>query len=198
MNAVTETVAAEPVSGVEIFVPLNKLKKSPRNARKVPHGEAAIEALAASIQHKGMIQNLVVEPEVKADGTPTGCYFVTAGEGRRLAMLLRAKRKQIRKSEPVRCWLDTANDPAEVSLDENVTRTQMLGHVSRVSFDRKDYRAVCLFQAARSAYPKSWRRAAWNKHLRGGCGILRCGISVASPSRGRLVDLLARLSAQHI
>src|SRR3546814_4570549 len=65
MNAVTETAAAEPVSGVEIFVPLAKLKKSPRNARKVPHGEAAIEALAASIQHKGLIQNLVVEPEVK-------------------------------------------------------------------------------------------------------------------------------------
>ncbi|ATE66254.1 MULTISPECIES: ParB/RepB/Spo0J family partition protein [Sphingomonadaceae] len=125
MNAVTETVAAEPVSGVEIFVPLAKLKKSPRNARKVPHGEAAIEALAASIQHKGLIQNLVVEPEVKEDGTPTGYYLVTAGEGRRLAMLLRAKRKQIKKSEPVRCWLDTQNDPSEISLDENVTRTPM-------------------------------------------------------------------------
>jgi ParB family chromosome partitioning protein len=125
MNAVTQTVAVEPVSGVEIFVPLAKLKKSPRNARKVPHGEAAIEALAASIQHKGLIQNLVVEPETKEDGTPTGYYLVTAGEGRRLAMLLRAKRKQIKKSEPVRCWLDTANDPAEVSLDENVTRTPM-------------------------------------------------------------------------
>ncbi|TPE64446.1 ParB/RepB/Spo0J family partition protein [Sandaracinobacter neustonicus] len=125
MNAVTETVAAEPVSGVEIFVPLAKLKKSPRNARKVPHGEAAIEALAASIQHKGLIQNLVVEPEAKEDGTPTGYYLVTAGEGRRLAMLLRVKRKQIKKSESVRCWLDTANDPAEISLDENVTRTPM-------------------------------------------------------------------------
>ena len=125
MNAVTETVAAEPVSGVEIFVPLAKLKKSPRNARKVPHGEAAIEALAASIQHKGLIQNLVVEPETKEDGTPTGYYLVTAGEGRRLAMLLRAKRKQIKKSEVVRCWLDTANDPSEISLDENVTRTPM-------------------------------------------------------------------------
>jgi len=31
-----ETTAAEPVSGIEIFVPLNKLKKSPKNARKVP------------------------------------------------------------------------------------------------------------------------------------------------------------------
>lgn len=125
MNALTGTVAAEPVSGVEIFVPLAKLKKSPRNARKVPHGEAAIEALAASIQHKGLIQNLVVEPETKEDGTPTGYYLVTAGEGRRLAMLLRAKRKQIKKSEAVRCWLDTANDPSEISLDENVTRTPM-------------------------------------------------------------------------
>ena len=125
MNAVTETVVAEPVSGVEIFVPLAKLKKSPRNARKVPHGEVAIEALAASIQHKGLIQNLVVETEVQEDGTPTGHYLVTAGEGRRLAMLLRAKRKQIKKSEPVRCWLDTANDPSEISLDENVTRTPM-------------------------------------------------------------------------
>ncbi|RIV83982.1 ParB/RepB/Spo0J family partition protein [Aurantiacibacter xanthus] len=125
MNAVTETTAAEPVSGVEIFVPLNKLKKSPRNARKVPHGTSAIEALAASIAHKGLIQNLVVEPEVKDDGTPTDFYFVTAGEGRREAMLLCAKRRTMKKSDPVRCWLDTENDPSEISLDENVTRTPM-------------------------------------------------------------------------
>ena len=91
----------------------------------MPHGDAAIEALAASIQHKRMIQNLVVEPETNEDGTPTGCYLVTAGEGRRLAQLLRAKRKQIKKTEPIRCWLDTENDPAEISLDENVTRTNM-------------------------------------------------------------------------
>jgi len=110
-----ETTAAEPVSGIEIFVPLNKLKKSPKNARKVPHGEAAIEALAASIEHKGLIQNLVIEPEMKGD-KPTGAYFVTAGEGRRLAYLLRAKRRQIEKNHPVRCRLDTENDPSEISL----------------------------------------------------------------------------------
>lgn len=124
MNAVTQTAAAEPVSGVDIFVPLNRLRKSPNNARKVPHGEAAIEALAGSIHAKGMIQNLVIEPEMKGDA-PTGCYLVTAGEGRRLAQMLRAKRKQIKKNEPIRCYLDTANDPGEVSLDENVTRTPM-------------------------------------------------------------------------
>ena len=56
-----ETVVA---SGTEIFVPLNKLKKSPKNARKTPHGEAAIEAYAASIVAKGILQNLVVEPEL--------------------------------------------------------------------------------------------------------------------------------------
>jgi ParB family transcriptional regulator, chromosome partitioning protein len=43
------------VSGSEIFVPLNKQKKSPKNARKMPHGEAAIEALAGSIATNGML-----------------------------------------------------------------------------------------------------------------------------------------------
>jgi hypothetical protein len=57
-----QTTIKEANNGGEIFIPLNKLKKSPRNARKMPHGEAAIEALAASIAAKGMLQNLVVEP----------------------------------------------------------------------------------------------------------------------------------------
>ena len=34
-------------SGTERFIPLNKLKKSPNNARKTPHSEASIEAYAA-------------------------------------------------------------------------------------------------------------------------------------------------------
>jgi len=121
----TKTVVNVVASGSEVFVPLSKLKKSPKNARKMPHGDAAIEALAGSIAAKGMLQNLVVEPEVDAEGVETGCYLVTVGEGRRLAQLLRAKRKQIKKSEPIRCVLDTANDPREISLDENVTRTDM-------------------------------------------------------------------------
>jgi ParB family chromosome partitioning protein len=123
----TDTVNIEAVtaSGTEIFVPLNKLKKSPRSARKTPHSEAHVEALAASVAVKGMLQNLVVEPEQDADGGPTGSYLVTIGEGRRLAQLLRAKRKQIKKTEPIRCVLDTENDPQEISLDENVTREAM-------------------------------------------------------------------------
>ncbi|MHC2331759.1 ParB/RepB/Spo0J family partition protein [Bradyrhizobium sp. USDA 4454] len=111
--------------GTEVRIPLGKLKKSPKNARKKPHSEAAIEALAASIAVKGILQNLVVEPELDGEGAATGFYLVTIGEGRRLAQLLRVKRKEIKKSEPIRCIVDTANDPHEISLDENVTRESM-------------------------------------------------------------------------
>lgn len=112
-------------SGTEVFIPLNKLKKSPRNARKTPHSEAIIEAYAASIAAKGIFQNLVVEPELDGEGTETGFYLVSIGEGRRLAQLLRVKRKQIKKTEPIRCVIDTVNDPHEISLDENITREDM-------------------------------------------------------------------------
>lgn len=114
-----------PVSGTEVLIPLNKLKKSTNNARKTPHSEAAIEGYAASIAAKGILQNLVVEPELDGEGTVTGFYLVTIGEGRRLAQLLRVKRKEIKKTEPIRCIIDTANDPHEISLDENVTRENM-------------------------------------------------------------------------
>ncbi|MFZ2159517.1 MAG: ParB N-terminal domain-containing protein [Bradyrhizobium sp.] len=121
----TKNVEIVTESGTERFIPLNKLKKSPNNARKTPHSEASIEAYAASIAAKGILQNLVVEPEVDTDGAATGFYFVTIGEGRRLAQLLRVKRKEIKKTEPIRCVIDTANDPHEISLDENVTRENM-------------------------------------------------------------------------
>src|SRR5882672_6568432 len=111
-------------NGTEIFIPLSKLKKSPKNARKTPHSEVAIEAYAASIAAKGILQNLVVEPELDAEGAATGFHFVTIGEGRRLAQLLRVKRKEIKKTA-IRCIVDTTNDPHEISLDENVTRENM-------------------------------------------------------------------------
>jgi ParB family chromosome partitioning protein len=121
----TDTTQVPVVTGSMIEVPLNCLKKSPRNARRMPHGEAAIGALAASIAAKGVLQAPVVEPELDEAGAATGFYLVTIGEGRRLALTLLAKRKAIRKAEPVRCLVDTANDPHEISLDENVTRTDM-------------------------------------------------------------------------
>ena len=123
----TNTTTALPITRneSEVFIPLNKLKKSPRNARRTPHSSASIEAKAASILAKGILQNLVVEPELNAQGEKTGFFLVTIGEGRRLAQMLRAKRKQIKKTEPIRCVIDTVNDAQEISLDENVTREAM-------------------------------------------------------------------------
>jgi ParB family chromosome partitioning protein len=122
MTAKTEVIFE---SGTEIDVPLSRLKKSPKNARKVAHTEAAIEALAASIGAKRMLHPLIVEPEVAEGGEPTGSYLVTIGEGRRLAQRLRAKRGEIRKTEPIRCVVETLLDAHEISLDENVTREGM-------------------------------------------------------------------------
>jgi len=119
----TDQAQIIPQDGDVIDVPLNKLKKSPRNARRTPHAEADVDALAASIAVKGVLQAPVVEPETDKAGAPTGCYLVTIGEGRRLALALLAKRKQIKKTEPVRCVVDLTNNPHEISLDENVTRT---------------------------------------------------------------------------
>ncbi|MGE5567247.1 MAG: ParB/RepB/Spo0J family partition protein [Parcubacteria group bacterium] len=111
--------------GAVVDIPLNRLKKSSKNVRKVAHTDADVEARAASIGAKGMIQPPVVEPEFGEEGQPTGYYLVTAGESRRLALCLRAKRKEIRKTEPVRCVIDTVNDPSEISLDENINRTDL-------------------------------------------------------------------------
>jgi ParB-like chromosome segregation protein Spo0J len=38
---------------------------------------------------------------------------------------MRVKRKEIKKTEPIRCIIDIANDAHEISLDENVTRENM-------------------------------------------------------------------------
>ena len=64
----TQQVEIVHQDGDVIDVPLNKLKKSPRNARRTPHAEADIEALAASIAVKGVLQAPVVEPETDAAG----------------------------------------------------------------------------------------------------------------------------------
>src|ERR1700736_6757351 len=111
-------------TGAAVFLPLNKLKKSPRNVRKVPHTKAEVEAIAASIGARGLLQNLAVEPETKQE-KPTGCYLVTFGEGRRLAQRLRAKQGEIRKDEPIRCVIDAEANPEEISLAENVIRSGM-------------------------------------------------------------------------
>jgi ParB family chromosome partitioning protein len=112
-------------SGGHVFIPLNRLIKSPDNVRKVPHSAATLDGLRASIAAKGVLQNLIVRPETNIEGTETGFYLVTAGEGRRLAQIARAKAGEIEIDEPMPCVIRTSDDAQEVSLDENVTREAM-------------------------------------------------------------------------
>ena len=82
MTTKTQTPTV-PEHGETVFIPLNKLKKHPQNARKTPHSEASIEAKAASIAAKGILQNLVVEPETDAEGagsSPRRCLPPAQGE----------------------------------------------------------------------------------------------------------------------
>nr|WP_313635084.1 ParB N-terminal domain-containing protein [Brevundimonas diminuta] len=116
---------AEPAHRAEIIVPLNRLKASPNNARKVKHSAAAIEALAASIRSKGVLQAPVVEIERDGKGRVTGNYLVTIGEGRRQALRMLVKRKAIKRTHPVKVVVDALNDAHEISLDENITREAM-------------------------------------------------------------------------
>lgn len=120
-----QTVVTEPQHGAEITVPLNRLKASPKNARKTPHSPATIEAFAASIKAKGVLQPPVVEIERDGEGAPTGNYLVTIGEGRRQGLRLLAKRKTIKRTHSVRVIVDAENDAHEISLDENMTREAM-------------------------------------------------------------------------
>ena len=125
IEAADPAAASPPGHGAPILVPLNRLKASPRNARKVKHSAAAIEALAASIRAKGVLQPPVVEIERDGEGAPTGDFLVTIGEGRRQALRLLVKRKAIKRTHPVRVIVDADNDAHEISLDENITREAM-------------------------------------------------------------------------
>jgi ParB family chromosome partitioning protein len=105
-------------------IPLNKLKPSPANVRKTG-ADLGLEEFAASIAAHGLIQPLVVEPERNGEGSETGCYLVTAGERRRKALRLLAKQRRIKKTEPIPCLMKADGIASEISLAENVIRTNM-------------------------------------------------------------------------
>jgi ParB family chromosome partitioning protein len=101
-----------------INIPLSQLVPSPANVRKT-YSTAGIEGLAANIAAVGLLQNLQVQ---KAGN---GKFEVVAGERRRRALNLRAKRKEIKKDEPIPCHVLTNEHAREVSLSENEMREAM-------------------------------------------------------------------------
>lgn len=101
-----------------LMVPLNKLVVSPRNVRRKDR-KVDIDALAASIDANGLLQNLCVVP------TAEGTFEVDAG-GRRLAALKKlAREKAIPRDFTVPCQIVALENGREVSLIENVHRVAM-------------------------------------------------------------------------
>jgi ParB family chromosome partitioning protein len=116
--------ANKAVAAVGVFqqIPLSKLRLSPRNVRSAADREQDQEGLAAlaeSIAHVGIIQNLVVTAQ------DDGFYDVEAG-GRRLAaseMLVAAKR--LSADTPVNCLVVPLEQALTASLTENTLRKEM-------------------------------------------------------------------------
>ena len=112
------------IASVTKDIPLNKLKPSPANVRKTGT-DVGLEEFAASIAAHGLLQPLVVEPERNGEGEETGWYLVTAGERRRKALRILAKQKRIKRNEPIPCLIKADGIASEISLAENVIRTNM-------------------------------------------------------------------------
>ena len=105
-------------------IPLSKLVPSKENVRKTD-ATSALAELIASIDAHGLLQNLTVRPLRTSNGKPSGTFEVIAG-GRRLAAMKRlVKRKRMGKNFAVPCYVRDEDDPVEVSLAENVTRTSV-------------------------------------------------------------------------
>lgn len=113
----TPQVPAQP-SQQMLLVPLSRLHPSRRNVRKT--AGPSIEALAASIERVGLLQNLTVT--LAADG---GHYEVVAGGRRFAALKLLAKKRRIAKDWDVPCLLVADASARTASLTENVQREAM-------------------------------------------------------------------------
>lgn len=120
MEQVTPAATAISQIGVAdesglLYVPLNLLKKSPKNVRTVPHTPAHIMELAAMIDADGQLYPCILDREAAERGE----FLVTAGWGRCLAQSERAKRDRIAFDEPIWCKLGAADRATELSLSDN-------------------------------------------------------------------------------
>jgi len=115
-----ESTGEDTPAPQRIHVPVSQLRASRRNVRKTGAAGQSIEALAASIERVGLLQNLTVTAAASGEH-----YEVVAG-GRRLAALkLLVKTKRLNADWLVPCLLVQTQDARTVSLTENVQREAM-------------------------------------------------------------------------
>jgi ParB family chromosome partitioning protein len=102
-------------------IALDKLILSEANVRQLKRS-LSIEALAASIARRGLLQSLSVRPLTDAAGAETGRYEVQAGGRRLRALQLLAKQKRLAKGAPIPCIIKTGGMAEDDSLAENSDR----------------------------------------------------------------------------
>src|SRR5690606_4667745 len=101
-------------------VALNQLRLSPKNTRQRRDPEA-IESMAASILHHGLLQNLIVEPAANEPGV----FEVLAGGTRLAAMQSLQAQGEMADDHPVRVLVETNGQAIEASAAENLVRTRL-------------------------------------------------------------------------
>lgn len=104
-------------------IPFNQLVLSQANVRRVKAG-VSIDALAADIARRGLLQSLTVRAERDAEGNETGLFEVPAGGRRFRALEKLVKQRRLTKTQPVPCIVrdDDQVSAEEDSLAENVHR----------------------------------------------------------------------------
>lgn len=110
------------VHGVIQQLPLSKLRLSPRNVRSAAERESdqdGIAALAESIAHVGVIQNLVVTAQ------PDGLFDVEAGGRRLAACQLLLAQGRVGEDYPVHALVVADEAALTASLTENTLRKDM-------------------------------------------------------------------------
>lgn len=96
-------------------IPFNQLVLSQSNVRRVKAG-LSIDALAADIARRGLLQSLTVRPQRDGNGAETGKFEVPAGGRRFRALQQLVKAKRLSRTEPVPCIV---RDDAEISAEED-------------------------------------------------------------------------------
>lgn len=120
----TDTASAPILTGNSVrTIALQTLHASPLNPRKV-FEQSALEELAESIAHKGLMQNLVIRPVLEGD---SGHYEVVAGGRRLRALQLLAEQGRIPESYmvPVRVQQLSDLEALQLATAENVERRNM-------------------------------------------------------------------------
>jgi len=96
-------------------IPFNLLVLSQANVRRVKAG-VSIDALAADIARRGLLQSLSVRPQRDESGQETGLFEVPAGGRRFRALQQLVKAKRLARTVPVPCIV---RDDAQVSAEED-------------------------------------------------------------------------------